>query len=411
MEIKVIAETHESKKENLFKKLGFATKLSKKDAFEDMCGKYAGVCYMKSSYDSLCKEKKEKTLARINQTKNNGHHSVYDHVFVTLELENVSKALAITLNNQGWYNTSEKSGRYTQLPLSSDKQIIYDKWIKIFVEKIKKTYGEKYPKIFTDSKCLKLAQENARYLNSIYGRGVVMIHTVSYRQLNYLHGYFKCEIEKTEHSRFFKKLIPEMIEFCEKLEKLPYFDEILSNHGKKMAEIGASGLTLINCGAKAEQHFGPTIYSTSYKGSFAEFAQAHRHRTLDYSIEDLPKTSEYYIPLILRDEPKLVKEWLSDLKSNADDVPIGTMVTINECGTLQHFLLKCYERKCTNAQLEIDNQTQVTLNKYFKALKEQKSPMAKVVEKYLKGSRCTFPNYVCSSPCGFGEGVTGKRLI
>lgn len=60
-----------------------------------------------------------------------------------------------------------------------------------------------------------------------------MVHTVSYRQLNYIHGYIKHEIEKPKHSKFFEKLIPEMKMFCEKLELLPYFDKTLSDHGKK----------------------------------------------------------------------------------------------------------------------------------------------------------------------------------
>lgn len=408
MEINLIAETRSAQQNSEILK---NCELTKKEMFEDMCGKYAGVCYMKSTYENLNNENREKTIARVNQTKNNGHHSVYDHVFVTLELENVSKALAMTLNNLGWYNTSEKSGRYTQLALSGEKQKIYDKWVEIFKTKIKETYAEKFPNFFTDNKCLKLAQENARYLNSIYEQNVIMVHTVSYRQLNYIHGYIKHEIEKPKHSKFFEKLIPEMKMFCEKLELLPYFDKTLSDHGKKMASFGVSGLNLINNGSKAETHFGPSVYSTSYKGSFAEFAQAERHRTIDYSIDDLPDVREYYIPPIIRSDEKLVKQWLTDIKKNEENVPIGTMVTINEFGTLNHFLLKLYERKCTNAQLEIDNQTNETLNKYYKALKEQKSEMAQVLEKYLKGSRCTFPNYVCSAPCGFADGIKGTRLI
>lgn len=409
MKINLIAETREV--ENKGSKKLFSKKLRGKESFEDMCGKYAGVCYMKNTYVDLRNEPREKTLARVSQTKNNGHHSVYDHVFVTLELEGISKALAITLNNQGWYNTSEKSGRYTQLPLSEEQQVIYDKWLEILTKKISDKYSEKYPKFFTKNRCIKLAQENARALNSVYGRGIIMVHTVSYRQLNYIHGYFKYEIEKPEHSKFFEKLLPEMQEFCLELEKLPYFDSVLSDHGKKMAGFKVGGLTLINNFPKVKDHFDTTIYATTYKASLAEFAQAQRHRTIDYTIEDLPKNPEYYIPQIIRDEPKLVKEWLADMKKNAADVPIGTIITINETGTLQHFMLKMYERKCTCAQLEINTVTDMVLNKYYKALKEQKSPMAKELEKYLKGSRCTFPGFVCSQPCGFAEGIKGTRLI
>lgn len=69
------------------------------------------------------------------------------------------------------------------------------------------------------------------------------------------------------------------------------------------------------------------------------------------------------------------------------------------------------ERKCTCAQLEIDKQTNLTLQKYVEALKANNHPRATEMEQYTKGSRCTFPGYKCPTPCGFKEGITGERLI
>ena len=39
----------------------------------------------------------------------------------------------------------------------------------------------------------------------------------------------------------------------------------------------------------------------TYKGTFAEFAQAQRHRTLDYKMEMLEE-KEYFIPPIILDD-------------------------------------------------------------------------------------------------------------
>ena len=41
-----------------------------------LSGEIAGVCYNKEGFNALKDEKKEKTLKRINDTLNNGHHSV-----------------------------------------------------------------------------------------------------------------------------------------------------------------------------------------------------------------------------------------------------------------------------------------------------------------------------------------------
>ena len=54
-----------------------------------LCGQIAGVCYSKHGFSSLEKESEDKTLNRIETTLNNGHHSVYDHVNVTLNIKNI----------------------------------------------------------------------------------------------------------------------------------------------------------------------------------------------------------------------------------------------------------------------------------------------------------------------------------
>ena len=96
-------------------------------------------------------------------------------------------------------------------------------------------------------------------------------------------------------------------------------------------------------------------------------------------------------------------EWIEFIKTQGIDV--------NENGNYENFILKCQERLCTAAQLEIMRQTRDTLLKYRDALKESESPLYDDIEKYTHGARCTFPNYKCSKPCGFKEGITLTRKI
>lgn len=140
------------------------------------------MCYDKEGFVHLENELEEKTMRRVDMTSNNGHHSVYDHILINFNLQNLPKILAMVLNNEHQYATSEKSARYTPVVRQVGSIIAED-----------------------EERLLK----NEKYRNlSIFGKDL----------------------------------------------------------------------------DKKEEHFGD-VYSTIYKGSFAEFAQAHRHRTLDYQME------------------------------------------------------------------------------------------------------------------------------
>ena len=73
--------------------------------------------------------------------------------------------------------------------------------------------------------------------------------------------------------------------------------------------------------------------------------------------------------------------------------------------------MKCKERLCSAAQLEIMRQTKDTLTKYYEYLLENDEHLAKDIEKYTHGARCTFPDYKCAQTCGFKEGITLTRKI
>ena len=155
-----------------------------KQASDILCGKIGGVCYMANSFNNLLNEDLQKTIKRIDRTMGSGHHSVFEHIYITINLENIPKLFAMVLNNEKTFVTSEKSARYTKMVMTEKEEALYNKWMAIFEKKIRQRYPNKEG-FMTDQKVTKLAQENARYLISVK-TPTTMIHTISYRQLNYL---------------------------------------------------------------------------------------------------------------------------------------------------------------------------------------------------------------------------------
>ncbi len=377
-----------------------------KDKAIKLCGKIAGVCYDKEGFNHIANESEEKTMRRVDMTLNNGHHSVYDHITLNLNLQNVPKILAMVLNNEHQYTTSEKSARYTPVVrqdgsiITLEEERLYNKWIDIFKVKIKEQYGN----IYNDSKIQKLAQENARYLVTVF-MPTTLIYSTSLRQINYIASWMEDYIMSHNANDIFEvKLADAMNEFINQLFDINILVEGLMKNEKER-KLSLFGKNL----ETKEEHFGD-VYSCVYKGSFAQLAQAHRHRTLDYQMEMLDK-KEYFVPPIIADDGMLVDEWLGDMQIVRGVNPQGELVKISEVGKYDDFILKCKERLCTAAQLEIMLQTRETLLKYKKALEKSNSPLAIDIEKYSHGARCTFPNYTCSSDCGFKEGKTLTRKI
>ena len=156
-----------------------------------------------------------------------------------------------------------------------------------------------------------------------------------------------------------------------------------------------------------KEEFGEN-YCTTYLASFAELAQAQRHSTLYYEMSLLEKT-QYYIPPIIRGT-ELEKEWLKDISSLEQFYPQGMLVKVNERGTIENFVLKCTERLCGAAQLEIMEQTQETMNKYLKEVKDN-PVIYEYLLPYSRGARCTFPGWKCNAPCVFGAKNAMNRKI
>jgi len=370
----------------------------------NLCGKIAGVCYNKEGFYALMNEPVKITNKRINLTLNMGHHSVYDHILLNFNLENIPKILAMVLNNEKQYTTSEKSARYTPVIrqdgsiITSAEETLYQKWQQIFKDKIRERYGDMY----NDSKIEKLAQENSRYLVTVF-MPTQMIYSTTFRQINYIASWMKQYIDNAK-TEFEKKLSIYMADFIQQLGDLNILEEgFLKNEKQRRVSLFAKDI-------EKRQEIFSDVYSTIYKGSFAQLAQAQRHRTLDYEFTFLEK-KEYYIPPIIEDNKALVEEWLQDISSVADINPQGELVLIHESGKYEDFLLKAKERICSAAQLEIADQTRNTLLKYQKVLEDSNHPLKNDMLKYTKGARCTFPDYTCLSDCKFAEGKTLKRKI
>lgn len=368
----------------------------KKEELDDFCGKVGGVCYMPKSFDELMSEDQTKTSRRIENTMGSGHHSVFEHGYITLNLENVPKLFAMVLNNEHVYVTSEKSARYTKMVLTEKEQALYDKWLAIFERKIR----ERYPdgnQFITETRIKKLAQENARYLISVK-TPTTLVHTLSYRQLNYLCKWMQDELDrpKSPYSPIFDSF-NQFINFAKDNNLL---DVRLMDDGKYR------GLGLYNIGKNRSEIFD-TVYSVNYEASLAYFAQNQRHRTTFSEITE--QTDKFLTPKILLPDQLATEEWKQDIYSVKDNIPQGSLVKINERGTLEHFILKLKERLCSCAQLEINDKTKELLFRYINETGDKE--IATMLKKYSKGSRCTFPDFKCKSPCGFSDGIQGEREI
>lgn len=377
-----------------------------KDAAIKLSGQIAGICYDREGYDHLKNEPEEKTMRRVDMTINNGHHSVYDHLEINFYFENVPKILAMVLNNEKEYTTSEKSARYTTVErvegsvITENEEKLYNKWKEIFKGKI----AERYSSIFKEGKIDKLAQENARYLVTVF-MPTKMVYTTSLRQINYIASWMEDYIKGANPKDYFESSLAEaMYEFIEQLHKVNVLDERLMRN-EKHRSISLFGKDLY----KIPEYFG-YVYTTNYLGSYAQLAQAHRHRTIDYVMERQDEKT-YFVPPIIENNNDLTEEWLEDMDKVSDIVPQGENVLINESGTYGDFILKCKERLCSAPQLEINNRTNRTMHKYYEALKENGIYLAEDMEKYTHGARCTFPDFDCTEKCGFSEGVQLTRKI
>lgn len=370
---------------------------------EDMVtlgGREAGICYMAENYFDEKINNSEAANKRALTVIGSGHHSPFDHGEIGLEISGIPKIMAMILNSTEFYTTSEKSARYTVMnPETQEELDVYNKWIDIFTGEIGKL-GED----MTDKEINKLALENARYMLSVF-TPTSMGYTTSYRQYCYMAEWlYKLADElKLRPNKFNDRLIPYCIELAAifslitedkvKDNKNGYFQFLPKQYGKY--------------DIPTEKYY-KDMYQTSYLGSFAYLAQAHRHRTLHYEMQfsgEVPGEYGCYIPPIISGTA-LEVEWLKDFDILKDYFPQCTYVEILEQGRAHWFFAKCKERLCGRAQLEIAQQTAKTMQAFI----ENKLELSLNMQEELKNctinnevvSKCGFKDFNCSEHCRWG---------
>jgi len=329
----------------------------------------ARICYSEKDWSELEGEEFNKGL--MKHMVSCGHHSVMEHIFFSFYINGLPKALAMVLNNERPYVTSEKSARYTVMDqMKPEQRRLYDKWMKIFREKIPSIYPkDENPTLYRkggDGKTTvqKLAQENARYMTSVF-TPTRMAHTLSLRQLNFLIHEFERFIEEEGNGNdaYKEKLSDSMKQFLDSgVIKELRIEGLRNQTGRRLSFFGE----------EAEEYFGKDVYSTNSLMSFACLAQAHRHRTIDYRVSNgyqLGAPLGFFVPPILGEE--LRGEWINDLESIArEDFPQAQLLKVAETGEARDFYSKTRLRLCGHAQLEIMRNTLTTGKRYAEAVPE-----------------------------------------
>jgi hypothetical protein len=374
-------------------KPGFS--LSRKAALM-FSGIMAGICYMRASFERLLKEDPSDTKKRVRGTIGSGHHSVLGHVSYNLLLTGIPKIIAMLLNNEKDYNTSEKSARYTIMRTTGEEKVIYDKWLGIF----RKLIADKYPSI-KPGVVKKLAQENARYFISVFTPATTMGYTVDLRQINYILGWCERLCAEESDDPFMVQLKPWVQQLHDTLYGRFNIEGLRDGKDRKFSLFATR---------YRREEIGEN-YSINYEGTFSELAQAQRHRTIDYEmmIPDL-NACEFYVPPIIEDE-ELRAEYLADMEKLKDRYPQGMLIHINERSIIENYGLKCRERLCGAAQREICMQTRENLDVLISGEIESDCPEAAIeLMWYGDKTKCQM-GYACNRPCPLGPKEAYTRLI
>ena len=358
--------------------------------------KMAGICYMGDSFEKIINEPIETTFRRLDQVIASGHHSVFDHFHFTFEIEEMPKIIAMIINNEKDYVTSEKSARYTKFNnLSKEETTLYEKWCDLLKPVIRENYpelyleGEKNPWI----KINKLAQENARYFISIFTPVTTLGYTISLRQLNYLVymiNNFINEFDLSTADEYDVLLNHALKEFVALFDDYIVSGLIPKGKNRKLSLFGAP-----------EYKNLPDVFSYSYQTSFdctySCLAQNQRHRSESCFMYRKDKF-EFYVPEIIRDT-KLEKEWLIDAENIKELYPQGTLIKTVQCGTIDTFILKLRERACGCAQLEIMRHELEIMDKFI-----FESPYDHIIEEATNGknAKCQFKDGFCGGKCMLG---------
>ena len=397
MNIKVIAHTKQVNE--------LETCLPMKEEFHVLGGRMAGICYGPEDYFDVKINNTTTALKRAENCVKSGHHSPFDHSYITLQIIGIPKIIAMILNSTEFYTTSEKSARYTLMKPETEREaVLYEKWQRIFKEEIKK-YSDEENLGFADKHIEKLSMENARYMISVF-TPTSMCYTTSIRRFSYMVQWLR-ELEATlnkNQSSFNEKLLPYIIELKNKFNEI-FGDKIKDNKNGYFEFLQYQYYP--DTEPSYENEIIGNVYSVVYDASFAHLAHIQRHRTLHYEMffDGHTRFGENhlyncYVPPILSLD--LQKEWIKDFNSIADVYPQATLVIVKEEGRCSDFLLKCKERMCSRVQLEVMESTKRILNMFYQERDNLNERNRNAVEDYYEKPRCMFSDFRCTEVCEFG---------
>ena len=323
----------------------------------------------------------------------------FDDFKMGLYFDGLPKAMEIVFNNEVPNTTAEKSARYTVMKdIPADQKVLYDKWKGIFVKEIDKIYPKSI--VGRHAKINKLAQENARYVTSVF-TPTKMGYTMSLRQMNILASEFEkfgnglgVFSEEFKDRLFYEGMVPFLESDIVQRFRIPGLED-KAHKGVKLF------------GDRVEENFGEDVYSTNLRMSFACLAQNHRHRTIHNHIIDGWRENiqeDYFIPPIILDNKKLSDEWRSDLDSIAEeDFPQAQIIDVAERGNREDLEMKLRELNCGLAQLEIVRVMDDLLEKYSVYVPEMEG---------LRGATCVTSGEGCNKGgCAFGAARAIVRSI
>lgn len=443
------------------------------DEWELLSGQAAGMCYLSGEFTNVQDEPIEKSFKRALTCKASGHHSVFDHMMVTVELSGISKILAMVLNNLKAYNTSEKSGRYTKMSSTSEKeQKIYSRWVDLLTEeiiKLAKEEGWTGTEESIHKEATKLAQENARYFIGIHQPIVHMLYTASLRRWSYICHYMKDFIEGygrhladanseefpickggpdnsylLKWSDYLDPIVNEMKIFIGKIKNLGLYDEKLKDEK----------LNKISLFTDRSEYFSPInnqpylfrvtsvdgIIVARFSASFASCAQLQRHRTIDFKFslghpiydyngdEDdilrLYNLPPFIPPIVERtktdgqtDKQTLYDLWINDMGELRKDKVIcaGDKILVKMTASYEAFFNMCLERLCGRAQLETQKIVQMIFNSMYSGNEGFKQFVCERTSNCGQDldkqyfRKCNIQN--CNNPCHYRAKDFDSRLI
>lgn len=374
-------------------------------------GKFAGTCYAKEGYATIRTQSVEKAIKRAESTAKRGHHSVFQHSMINMEII-CPKMIAMLLNSIGVSNTSEKSARYTQMhPDTEREQQLYDKWHDILFQQIQERYAGR----FTEQEADKLAYENARYMISVFCE-TSMVYSLPFRNIFYVLDWMEDMIENLSklEGAFNQRLYREL-----KLLKQAFLDVVGTerfhdnkNEYFRFLPVQATG----EYDDDNREYYGD-VYTAKFLASFAQVAQEQRHRTTRVKINFSGKEADefgFFVPPLIR-ATEYEKEWLADIASVGEVYPQGMLVSVTEQGLFEDFALKCKERMCGRAQLEIMQVTEQMVECFAKnrsnLSRANQARLDNITKDGKPCARCGYTDFVCQEGCTWGMKEALKRLI